>query len=60
MDRCHARGQAKALLGQPGDPARAAHRPIESVEIEAMFSKATQVMAWRELQDLSVWRQGWV
>jgi tryptophan-rich hypothetical protein len=34
--------------------------PVESVEIEAVFSKATQVIAWRELQDESVWRQGWV
>ena len=34
--------------------------PIVSVEIEAVFSKATQVIAWRELQDNSVWRQGWV
>eukprot|EP01032_Pedospumella_encystans_P019800 gene19800-22508_t len=34
--------------------------PIELVEIEAVFSKATQVIAWRELQDDSVWRQGWV
>jgi tryptophan-rich hypothetical protein len=34
--------------------------PIVSVEIEAVFSKATQVMAWRELQDDAVWRQGWV
>ena len=34
--------------------------PIESVEIEAVFSKATQVIAWRELQDDSLWRQGWV
>ena len=34
--------------------------PVELVEIEAVFSKATQVMAWRELQDESVWRQGWV
>ena len=34
--------------------------PIVSVEIEAVFSKATQVIAWRELQDKSVWRQGWV
>ena len=34
--------------------------PIESVEIEAVFSKATQVIAWRALQDHSVWRQGWV
>ena len=37
----------------PGDP-------IESVEIEAVFSKATQIIAWRKLQDDGVWRQGWV
>ena len=34
--------------------------PVVSVEIEAVFCKATQVIAWRELQDDSVWRQGWV
>jgi tryptophan-rich hypothetical protein len=34
--------------------------PVVSVEIEAVFSKATQVIAWCELQDDSVWRQGWV
>jgi len=34
--------------------------PIERVEIEAVFSKAVQEIAWRELQDESVWRQGWV
>ena len=34
--------------------------PIVSVEIEAVFSKATQIIAWRELQDDGVWRQGWV
>ena len=34
--------------------------PVVSVEIEAVFAKATQVIAWRELQDGSVWRQGWV
>jgi tryptophan-rich hypothetical protein len=33
---------------------------IERVEIESVFSKATQVIAWRELQDDSVWRQGWI
>ena len=41
---------------QPDDPTAS----IELVEIEAVFSKATQVIAWRELQDDSVWRQGWV
>ena len=34
--------------------------PVELVEIEAIFSKAVKVIAWRELQDDSVWRQGWV
>jgi tryptophan-rich hypothetical protein len=34
--------------------------PIESVEIEAVFSKATQIIPWRELQDDGVWRQGWI
>ena len=34
--------------------------PVVSVEIEAVFSKATQVIAWRGLQDDSVWRQVWV
>ena len=33
---------------------------IESVEIEAVFSKATQIIPWRNLQDEEVWRQGWV
>ena len=34
--------------------------PIERVEIEAAFSKATQEIAWRDLQNAEVWRQGWV
>ncbi|PUE49227.1 hypothetical protein B9Z47_06995 [Limnohabitans sp. 2KL-1] len=34
--------------------------PVEWVEIEAVFSKATQVIKWRALQDDAVWRQGWV
>ena len=34
--------------------------PIEQVEIESVFSKAVQVIAWRELQNDEVWRQGWV
>ena len=34
--------------------------PIVSVEIEAVFSKAVQVIAWRDLQDSKVCRQGWV
>lgn len=34
--------------------------PIEMVEIEAVFSKATQLISWRELQNDEIWRQGWV
>ena len=34
--------------------------PIELVEIEAVFSKATQIMPWRDLQDEGVWKEGWV
>lgn len=34
--------------------------PTELVEIEAVLSKAKLVIPWRELQDDSVWRQGWV
>ena len=34
--------------------------PIEWVEIEAVFSKAVQLIRWRELQNEDIWRQGWV
>jgi tryptophan-rich hypothetical protein len=34
--------------------------PIELVEIESVFSKATQIIQWRALQNDEVWRQGWV
>ena len=34
--------------------------PVELVEIESVFSKATQVIAWLDLQNDDAWRQGWV
>jgi len=34
--------------------------PVELVEIESIFSKATQLIRWRDLQNDEVWRQGWV
>lgn len=34
--------------------------PVEFVEIEAVLSKAMQVIQWRDLQNDGVWRQGWV
>jgi len=33
---------------------------IEWVEIEALFSRVVQRIAWRELKDPERWRQGWV
>lgn len=33
---------------------------VEFVEIESVFSKTTQIIKWRELQNDEVWRQGWV
>ena len=60
MDRLQALAQAKVLSAQPGDPPEQPFDPIVSVEIEAVFSKTTQLIAWRDLQDDSVWRQGWV
>ena len=32
----------------------------EWVEIEAVFSRATQRILWRDLQNEEVWKQGWV
>ena len=34
--------------------------PVEWVEIESLFSKATQVIKWRALGNEEVWRQGGV
>ena len=33
---------------------------VEFVEIESVFSKATQIIKLRALQNDEVWRQGWV
>ena len=41
------------LPEQPGDK-------IEWVEIEAVYSKEKRRIAWRELNDASLWLQGWV
>ncbi len=34
--------------------------PIESVEIEAVISKRSSIIRWRELTDPTQWLQGWV
>ena len=33
---------------------------IEWIEIEAVYSGKGSRIAWRELRDTSLWRQGWV
>jgi tryptophan-rich hypothetical protein len=33
---------------------------VEWVEIEAVYSKRVRRIAWRDLLDEAVWRQGWV
>ena len=34
--------------------------PIAEIEIEAVYSGNKQIILWRELQDNSRWKQGWV
>ncbi|WP_428418608.1 TIGR02450 family Trp-rich protein [Methylibium sp.] len=34
--------------------------PIETVELEAIHSRRTFMLSWRELTDSGRWRQGWV
>ena len=34
--------------------------PITEVEIEAVYTGHQQIIQWRELQDQTRWRQGWV
>ena len=33
---------------------------VEAVELEAVMSKRSQRIDWRELQDSAQWRQGWL
>nr|WP_315475757.1 TIGR02450 family Trp-rich protein [uncultured Undibacterium sp.] len=34
--------------------------PITEIEIEAVHSGEKRIILWRELQDSSRWKQGWV
>ena len=33
--------------------------PLDLIEIEAVFSKKTIQISWRDLQDATKWIQGW-
>jgi tryptophan-rich hypothetical protein len=53
------RRKEKHFLGtrvvKPDSPAA----PIEFVEIEAVHSRRTRILSWRDLADPGVWQQGW-
>lgn len=34
--------------------------PIEYIELEAIHSKRVQRLPWQQLNDTSIWLQGWV
>jgi tryptophan-rich hypothetical protein len=34
--------------------------PVTEVEIEAVYSGVKRIIAWRELEDDALWKQGWV
>jgi tryptophan-rich hypothetical protein len=42
-------------LVEPDDP----DLPVTQVEIEAVHSRRSQVIAWKSLTDTTVWKQGW-
>ena len=33
---------------------------IEYIEIEAVHSKRSQLSLWQQLNDASIWKQGWI
>jgi tryptophan-rich hypothetical protein len=43
----------KVILPEPPE------EKIEWVEIEAVYTKQTKTIRWRELRDAAIWRQGW-
>ena len=43
----------KVIEPEPEDGA------VEWVEIEAVYSRRSRRIAWRDLKDASRWRQGW-
>lgn len=40
----------------PGSP----NQPIEFIELEAVYSGRSQLLAWQKLNDADIWLQGWV
>jgi tryptophan-rich hypothetical protein len=40
----------------PDDPSQ----PITEVELEAVYTRRSRIIAWQALTDSSCWRQGWL
>jgi tryptophan-rich hypothetical protein len=53
-------GKAKHFLVAKVIAAELPGGPIEWVELESVLSKKSTRIAWRELKDGALWRQGWV
>lgn len=34
--------------------------PVQDVELEAVYTRRTRVLPWRDLADAARWRRGWV
>ena len=34
-------------------------QPVQEVELQAVLTRRSQTLAWRELTDPALWRQGW-
>jgi tryptophan-rich hypothetical protein len=53
------RGREKHFIVTKLLPAEPPATRIERVEIEAVLSRRSFVIPWRELSDAGQWRQGW-
>jgi hypothetical protein len=49
----------KLVEPEPAAPPPAAPSPISDVVIEAVHSRRSTTLPWRELTDTTRWRQGW-
>ncbi|MFZ6719866.1 TIGR02450 family Trp-rich protein [Undibacterium sp. Ji49W] len=51
---------SKLYLPEPQEGQPVNNAQVEFVELEAVYTKAKRKIAWRELTDTTLWKQGWV
>ncbi len=51
---------SKVYLSEPQEGQLVMNAQVEFVELEAVYTKAKRKIAWRELADSAIWKQGWV